>query len=280
MELKENTPLVLIISKRSLELKQKLKAQANQAMIITANDAEQGLAILASHPVEVVIIHLRSEWQPDVELLRHIRMFFTQLPVVILAECSTLAGAEACAGLSTQGYLREPVSAGEVWRTIDNALFAMPQVRLPGNQSASRRNEVAQAMLVIQAKHQEGLSPTQVAQQVHMSRSHLGALFKDETGHTLSEYINICRVASAMRIISRQTDLGFSRVAGMAGFSSESYFSKIFKKLLKITPKSYRQSILDKGPAAIGWCENLIQGMFNRHPKLHEINPKTHNKPS
>ena len=280
MELKENTPLVLIISKRSLELKQKLKAQANQAMIITANDAEQGLAILASHPVEVVIIHLRSEWQPDVELLRHIRMFFTQLPVVILAECSTLAGAEACAGLSTQGYLREPVSPGEVWRTIDNALFAMPQVRLPGHQSVSRRNEVAQAMLVIQAKHQEGLSPTQVAQQVHLSRNHLGALFKDETGHTLSEYINICRVASAMRIISRQTDLGFSRVAGMAGFSSESYFSKVFKKLLKITPKSYRQSILDKGPAAVGWCENLIQGMFNSHPKLHEINPKTHNKPS
>ena len=278
MELKNNTPLVLIISNRSLELKQKLEAHANQAMIITANDGEQGLAILASHPVEVAIIHLRSEWQSDVELLRHIRMFFNQLPIVILAECSTLAGAEACAGLSTQGYLREPVSAGEVWRTIDNALFAMPQVRLLGNQSVSRRNEVAQAMLLIQAKHQEGVSPTQVAQQVHMSRNHLGALFKSETGHTLSEYINICRVASAMRIISRQTDLGFSRVAEMAGFSSESYFSKVFKKLSKMTPKSYRQKIMNKGPAAVGWCESLIQGMFH-HPKLHEVHAKIHDKP-
>ncbi len=267
MHLKNDVPLVLIIAERALELKQKLKAQENRASVLTAADGDHGLNLLTGHSVEVVILHMHSDWQPDVEFLRHIRTFFPYLPVVILAESSTLAGAEACAGLSTQGYLRLPVSSGEMWRAIDTALFACPYVGLPGDQVTIRRTEVARAISLIHTQHQEGLSPSQVAHQVHMSRNHLGGLFKAETGLTLSEYINLCRVASAMRIISRQTDLGFSQVAGQTGFSSESYFSKVFKRLLGMNPKGFRKIIVSKGLAAAGWCESLIQDMFAKHNK-------------
>ena len=176
---------------------------------------------------------------------------------------SLTPGAEACAGLSTQGYLRLPVSPGELWRAIDNALFAFSHARRPRVQNLSNRNEVAQAMSLIQAKHHKGIGPDQVAHEVGMSRNHLGRLFKAETGHTLSEYINICRVSSAMRIINQHMDMGFSQVAGRAGFSSESYFSKLFKRLLGISPKTFRLSLKNKGMAASSWCEALIRDLLD-----------------
>jgi two-component system, response regulator YesN len=263
MSKKSHLPIVLIISEYSAELKRKLELLEKKYVVLTAMNGDQGLKVLNSQEHDVILLHLHSDWQSDVELLRHIRLFFPYLPVVILAESSTLAGAEACAGLSTQGYLRMPASPGEIWRAAESALFAYSRSVKPNNRSVASRNEVVRALSIINAQHQTGLSPQKVAQQVHMTRNHLGSLFKSETGQTLSEYINKCRVASAMRSICEQADLGFSRVAEISGFSSESYFSKVFKKLSDMTPKRFRQTVMAKGPSASGWCEKLIQNMFS-----------------
>lgn len=260
-------PCLLIVSEHALDIKQTLKQYKPAMEVLTALTGEEGLSLLSGRPVDLVVLYLRSDWQPDLEILRHIRMFFPYLPVVILAEASSLAGAEACAGLSTQGYLRLPVSGGELWRAIDTALFAYPGGDLPAGAPAARRKEVARALAIIQARHHEGISARMVAREVNLSRNHLGFLFKAETGHTLSEYINLCRVATAMRIISREPDLGFVLVAGRAGFSSESYLSKVFKRLLEMTPKTFRQDVVSKGPAAPAWCGALIQDMFQRAAK-------------
>jgi AraC-like DNA-binding protein len=267
MQPKSDAPRLLVLSEQALELKQTLENYQGRVKVLCAMAADDGLSLLSGRSVDLVILHLHSDWQPDIEVLRHIRMFFPYLPVVILAECSTLAGAESCAGLSTQGYLRMPASGGELWRAIDKALFVYPCGELPGGAKGARRKEVAQALSTIHARHHEGISAQKVARKVNMSRNHLGSLFKAEMDRTLSEYINLCRVATAMRIISREADLGFGQVAGRAGFSSESYLSKVFKRLLDMTPKSFRQKIIAKGPAASAWCETLIHGMFQRGDK-------------
>lgn len=267
MLLKADAPCLLVISERSLAIKQTLKERKALVKVLAALSGDQGLSILSGRPVDLIIMHLHSDWQPDAELLRHIRTFFPYLPVVILAESSTLAGAEACAGLSTQGYLRMPASGGELWRAIDMALFAYPGGEPPGQATGARRKEVARAVSMIHSRHHEGISAQKVAQEANVSRNHLGSLFKKETGHTLSEYINLCRVSTAMRVISREADLGFGQVAGRSGFSSESYLSKVFKRLLDMTPKKFRQEIIAKGPAGPSWCEGLIQDMFQRGAK-------------
>jgi two-component system response regulator YesN len=262
MPQKNSLPKILIISELSAKLKQKLEECDSRASYIAESIGEQGIEALSIHSVDLVLLHIHSDWQPDIELLRHIRIFFQYLPVVILAESSTLAVAEACAGLSTQGYLRMPASSGEIWRAIDNALFIQPHGRISGQHSGASRSEVARALSIIHAQHQTGLKPTEVAQQVHMSRNHLGELFKYETGHTLSEYINKCRASSAMRSITKNPSLGFSQVADQTGFSSESYFSKVFRKVVGMTPKEFRQNAITKGSGGFAWCEKLVQGLF------------------
>jgi len=268
MHPKTDPSCLLVISEQFQELKQKLGLCQAPVRVLCASSGDEGLGILSEWQVEAVVLHLHSDWRPDVEILRHIRTFFACLPVVILAEESSLAGAEACAGLSTQGYLRLPVSAGELWRAVEAALFAYTGGEPRPARTTARRKEVEQALSLIHARHQEGLSAHEVALGVHMSRNHLGSLFKAETNHTLSEYISLCRVATALRLITREPDLGFAQVAGRSGFSSESYFSKVFKRLLDVSPKDFRQMVLSGGPAAAARCQGRLQDLWHRQRKI------------
>lgn len=78
-----------------------------------------------------------------------------------------------------------------------------------------------------------------IANHLSLSIAYLSRLFKAEIGMVLSEYINIKKIesASSMLQFSKYTDL---EISNMLGFSSQSYFIKIFKKYTGMTPKEYK----------------------------------------
>lgn len=78
-----------------------------------------------------------------------------------------------------------------------------------------------------------------IANHLSLSIAYLSRLFKAETCMVLSEYINIKKIesASSMLQFSEYADL---EISTMLGFSSQSYFIKIFKKYTGMTPKEYK----------------------------------------
>ncbi len=76
-----------------------------------------------------------------------------------------------------------------------------------------------------------------------MSRSRLSTRFKDETGKNLSDFIAEKRIEEAKRLLEF-TDKPIVAISAYLGFSSQSHFSKVFRKLSKMTPASYRENIL------------------------------------
>ncbi|RRQ50631.1 AraC family transcriptional regulator [Maribacter algicola] len=75
-----------------------------------------------------------------------------------------------------------------------------------------------------------GLSP---------SKLQLGFKFMHDT--TLGEYIRLVRLEKAEELI-RTTDLNISQVVYSIGFTSRSYFCKIFKKKYRCSPKAYKKN--------------------------------------
>lgn len=79
-----------------------------------------------------------------------------------------------------------------------------------------------------------------LARETLLSRSRLTARFKEETGQTLTEFVMQIKVEEAKRLI-RYTDKSLSAVSDYLGFSSQSHFSRIFKKYAGIAPGEYRE---------------------------------------
>lgn len=85
----------------------------------------------------------------------------------------------------------------------------------------------------------EEISVEKIAGHIHVHPSHLMRTFKKEMGTTITTYINNRRIEEAKELLTR-SNLLITDISIMVGFSDPQYFSKVFKKLVSMTPKEYR----------------------------------------
>lgn len=78
---------------------------------------------------------------------------------------------------------------------------------------------------------------------LNVNPSYLSALFKKETGSTLTEYVKQKRINYAAFLLTT-SNLQIQIIAEMCGIADVNYFTKVFKKIIGKTPKEYRDSLL------------------------------------
>ena len=86
------------------------------------------------------------------------------------------------------------------------------------------------------------LSLSSLAGLCSVSSSYLSALFKKETGMTVTDYIHYTRIRQALFLLNA-SGLSVGEIASRCGFSDANYFTRTFKKLQGKTPKSYRRDM-------------------------------------
>jgi len=91
----------------------------------------------------------------------------------------------------------------------------------------------------------EDLSRPRVASQCSLSPSYFGSLFKEVTGLNFSDYIKLKRVEKA-KLLLETSDQNIAEISQEAGFSDQSYFCQVFRKLTQMTPTQYRMNVLSK----------------------------------
>ena len=88
----------------------------------------------------------------------------------------------------------------------------------------------------------EDIGRTVIAQEVMLAPNYLSMLFHKETGQTIREYINLCRVEEAKKIMAFNND-SITDVAMQVGFDNISYFSTVFNKYTNSSPAEYRSTL-------------------------------------
>lgn len=88
--------------------------------------------------------------------------------------------------------------------------------------------------------HDQDLSLDRVADAVHVSPFYLSHLFRDELGTTFVSYLTEVRLDEARRLL-KDTQLTISEISERVGYSDASYFSRVFKKHIKVTPGKFRR---------------------------------------
>ena len=85
-----------------------------------------------------------------------------------------------------------------------------------------------------------------IAQHFSVSRSKLERDFKKIAGKTPHEFIDMCRINQAKRLLASKEDLSVSEISSMCGFSSETYFFPFFHKHVGMSPTEYRKETRSK----------------------------------
>lgn len=79
----------------------------------------------------------------------------------------------------------------------------------------------------------------QLADRVSLSKYHLIRRFSASTGVTPGAYLARVRIEQAMELL-RGTELPIEEIAEQVGYSSGSYFIKVFRRLTNLTPGQFR----------------------------------------
>lgn len=82
------------------------------------------------------------------------------------------------------------------------------------------------------------------AELLNVNSSYLSTLFKKEYGITLTEYVNNKRIGHAIFLLN-STDMQIQMIAQHCGIPDVNYFTKMFKKIIGMTPKEYRKSLFE-----------------------------------
>jgi len=94
----------------------------------------------------------------------------------------------------------------------------------------------------IHIHYMDDLTLTQMAEYTELSISHFGSLFKRYTGESLISYINQVRVEKAKELLRNSNDKLYF-IAEKVGFSSQTYFIRVFKNITGMSPNEYRKSL-------------------------------------
>lgn len=78
-----------------------------------------------------------------------------------------------------------------------------------------------------------------------LNSSYLSAMFKKETGTTLTAYVNSKRIDRAVYLLNTHVD-SIQDIAILCGIPDLTYFTKLFKKAKGMTPTKYRELITRK----------------------------------
>ncbi len=129
----------------------------------------------------------------------------------------------------------EPQQAEEV---VDSYLSAtLAPVEVTGGLPPRRLQRV---LAHVKENIEKELAVNEMAQVVGMSQYYFSKLFKVSTGTTPHQYVMRQRVERAQELL-RDTPLALVEVASQVGFETQSHFTSVFRRLVGLTPKRYRE---------------------------------------
>ncbi|MBO5453097.1 MAG: AraC family transcriptional regulator [Clostridia bacterium] len=92
----------------------------------------------------------------------------------------------------------------------------------------------------IEKNYANSITSTDAAKAFYVSDSYFCRIFKKNFGYCFQNYICMYRVEKA-KILLRTTTLPVSAISMQTGFNSFSYFGKMFKEYIGVSPSEYRK---------------------------------------
>ena len=119
-------------------------------------------------------------------------------------------------------------------QTILNDYHTQAKLNNPATQ-----NNIAQVIEIMKNEYNQPINLPNYASICGVSESRFAHLFKEKTGYSPYNYQIMLRIEKAKELLT-YTALPISQVSTTVGFDDCSYFCRIFKKYVKISPHQYK----------------------------------------
>lgn len=214
-----------------------------------ASDGEQGLEVIRRLKPDLIVTDIKMPKRNGLDMLRQLREEGSDAKVIILTAYGEFEYARAALQLGAADYLLKPFRDGELEQAVErlkkrqergNAQYAA-EACVHSVEEKRQSKYIGEVLAYVRQHYNDPeIGVPSIAAALGLSESHLGHLFKRETGYTLTGYLTHYRVHAAMSLL-RDCRAKVYEVAEQVGYQDIAYFSSIFKKSTGISPSEYQK---------------------------------------
>lgn len=218
-------------------------AQEN-ALIQAVN---HGQTQVAEDLISSIGIYTLSETSP--EMLRNMKNFAITLNALLRKslELNSINSQQIISIASKFGHKIELSSSPEALYTLLRQMVRKYSLLIKNHTMKEYSPLIQQAIKQIDIDLTADLSLHTMAKKLNSNASYLSTQFKKVTGSTYTEYVQHKRIEHSLFLLNT-TSLQIQTIAQYCGIPDLNYFSKLFKKYVKLSPTAYRKELTKHGP--------------------------------
>ncbi len=162
----------------------------------------------------------------------------------LLAKCgiSSTNCAFHCPEALTEFWMnavRRITSQNAVVLTESVLLYSLSYVCGNEQQAPPPKDRFEEAVAYINTNYTDSaITVIRISEMFFYSEKYFSALFIKRIGVKFNEYLNRLRIQHAIKLIKGGNTL-IADIAAQCGFASPAYFSKVFKRIIELTPQEY-----------------------------------------
>lgn len=234
-------------------VKESLKEQFKH--IYTARNGEEAFDKVVQYQPDIIVSDVMMPVTNGFELCQRIKenLEVSHIPVILLTALSDTENTTTGYKLGADAYLTKPFELEFLQAVIGNQLKNREKIRMrykkgdttltPKEMTFSNADE--QFLLKLNEFIHNNMKDTElsveiISQHMRMSRSLLFSKTKALTDMGISDYVNKLRIEKACFLLMN-SDKNITEISEEVGFSTQRYFSKVFKKVTEVTPSQFKQ---------------------------------------
>lgn len=216
-----------------------------------ANNGKEGLIILKERNIDLIVSDVMMPEMDGFELCTTVKSQIetSHIPIILLTALSSSENLIIGLDKGADAFITKPFEKKVLLKQVENLLEQRRRIKKNFTKHFISRKPLEVGGLdnfflnrvrkVIESNlSEEAFSIEKLANELMISRSNLHRKIKSLSGLSTSEFVNLIRLKYAVKLI-KEENYRFNEVAFRVGFSSQSYFTRCFKKAYNVTPKEY-----------------------------------------
>lgn len=137
-------------------------------------------------------------------------------------------------------YQQKQEGYAEVFRSrLIEILIVTLRKGFDASQRRPRHRAVLEVISYVGRNYQSYINLGMFCEEYHYNLSYISRIFRRETGLSFREYLQKVRVEKGCELLAG-SDLRIGEIAQAVGYEDKKFFNQIFKKIVKMTPREYR----------------------------------------
>lgn len=214
-------------------------------------NGQEALAFLAMHESrepDVIITDIKMPMMDGLKLIDFVREKYKRISIVVLSGFSDFEYARTAIRGGVRDYLLKPVDKAELFELLSR-LRSERSLVADGAEQAEEQEQpteqehylIDEIKAVLDREFAKNFELERLAETIGMNASYLSRLFKHKTSMTITDYLIQVRIEKAKQFLTDHPHLKNYEISHLVGYGDPVYFNKLFKKMVGVTPKDYKE---------------------------------------